>query len=95
MAFDDFTLKKNLVALAIGKTLIDIDSGRYVEVANLLSKKYNIDLSDCYQYPVQLRDALLELYGKSSGFMIESIKQNLSGFPEHAEIAKFLEALSS
>lgn len=94
MEFDDFTIKKNLVSLAVGKTLIGIDSRRYSEVAKLLDEKYSIDIGDCYAYPGPLREALRELYGQSSQFMIDSIKENLSGFPDHLEITKFLEILS-
>ncbi len=94
MTCDDFSMKRNLVSLAIGKTLIDIDSRRYAEVTKHLKEKYNIDLSDCYQHPVPLRETLKELYGNSYKFMIESIKENLSDFPDHVEIVKFLDALS-
>ncbi|MDE1828781.1 MAG: hypothetical protein KGI25_00505 [Thaumarchaeota archaeon] len=94
MTYDDFAIKKNLVSLAIGKTLIDIDTRRYSEVTKLLNEKYEIDLSDCYEHPVHLRETLKELYGNSSKFMIDSIKQNLSDFPDHVEIAKFLNTLS-
>lgn len=95
MTYDDFTIKRNLVSLAIGKTLIDIDSRRYTEVTKHLNDKYNIDLSDCYEHPVHLRETLKELYGNSSKFMIESIKENLSDFPDHVEIVKFLDTLSA
>lgn len=94
LEYDDFTLKKNLVFLAVGKTLLDIDSRRYCEVSNLLGEKYGIELADSYEHPECLRKTLRELYGNSSGFIIESIGQNLSGFPDHAEIAKFLGTLS-
>lgn len=94
MTSDDFLIKKNLVSLTIGKTLIDIDSRRYSEVSKLLDEKYHADISDCYEHPGRLREILQELYGNSSKFMIDSIRDNLSGFPDHAEIAKFLSALS-
>lgn len=94
MTCDDFAIKRNLVSLAIGKMLIDIDSRRYSEVTNLLNKKYDIDISDCYERPDCLRDTLKELYGNSSKFMIDSIKQNLADFPDHEAIAKFLNTLS-
>lgn len=94
MACDDFAIKKNLVSLAVGKALLDIDSRRYSEVANLLGTKYAIELSDCYEHPNFLRDALKELYGNSYRFMVDSIRQNLSGFPDHVKIARFLSELS-
>lgn len=94
MEFDDFTIKKNIVSLAVGKTLIGIDSRRYSEVSKVLGEKHGLEIGDCYCHPEHLRDALRELYGQSSRFMIDSIRENLSGFPDHAEIAKFLEILS-
>ncbi len=94
MAYDDLAMKKNLVALAIGKTLIDIDSRRYAEVSKLLDEKHEIKLVDCYEHPEYLREALKELYGNSYKFLVDSIKDNLSDFPDHLEIMKFLDVLS-
>lgn len=95
MACDDLTMKKNLVALAIGKTLIDIDSRRYTEVSKLLDEKYEIKLPDCYEYPEHLRETLKELYGCAYRFLVDSIKEKLSDFPDNLEITKFLDVLSS
>ena len=95
MTCDDLAIKKNLVFLAIGKTLIDIDSRRYSEVAKLLHEKYGTTLSDCYEHPVHLREVLKELYGSSYKFLVDSIREKLSDFPDHLEITKFLDALSA
>ena len=93
-AYDDLAMKKNLVALAIGKTLLDIDSRRYTEVSKLLDKKYNLKFADCYEHPEFLRDTLKELYGNSYKFLVDSIKEKLSDFPDNPEILKFMDALS-
>ena len=95
MTPDDLSMKKNLISLAIGKTLIDIDTRRYTEVTRLLNEKYNTTLSDCYEHPLYLRDTLKELYGGSYKFLVSSIREKLSDFPDHLEISKFLDALSS
>ncbi|HKU33498.1 MAG TPA: hypothetical protein VJR22_06605 [Candidatus Nitrosotalea sp.] len=95
MTYDDLAIKKNLVSLAIGKTLIDIDARRYAEVTKLLDEKYNTTISDCYEHPIHLRETLKELYGSSYKFLVESIKEKLADFPDHLEITKFLDALSA
>ncbi|MGI0046982.1 MAG: hypothetical protein ACREBB_07325 [Nitrosotalea sp.] len=95
MTCNDLDMKKNLVTLAIGKTLIDIDSRRYTEVSKLLDEKYNLKLPDCYEYPEHLRETLKELYGNSYKFLVDSIKEKLSDFPDHLEITKFLDVLSA
>ncbi len=95
MACDDLAIKKNLVSLAIGKSLIDIDARRYAEVTKLLEEKYSITISDCYENPIHLRETLKELYGGSYKFLVESIKEKLVDFPDHLEITKFLDTLSA
>ena len=94
MTCNDIAMKKNLVILAIGKTLIDIDSRRYTEVSKLLDKKYGIALSDCYENPKYLREVLEDLYGNSYKFLVDSIKEKLADFPDHLAIANFLDVLS-
>ncbi|MGI0101940.1 MAG: hypothetical protein ACREA7_05015 [Nitrosotalea sp.] len=94
MTYNDLAMKKNLVILAIGKTLIDIDSRRYTEVSKLLDEKYSITLSDCYENPKCLREVLEDLYGNSYKFLVDSIKEKLSGFPDHVAITNFLDVLS-
>ena len=94
MACDDLAMKKNLIALAIGKTLLDIDSRRYTEVSKLLDEKYNLKLSDCYEHPEFLRETLKELYGNSYKFVVDSIKEKLSDFLDNLEILKFVDVLS-
>lgn len=94
MVFDDLVMKKNLIGLAIGKTLLDIDSRRYTEVSKLLHEKYNLDLADCYEHPELLRETLKELYGNSCKFLVDSIKEKLSDFADNLEILKFVDVLS-
>ena len=94
MTCSDVAMKKNLVILAIGKTLIDIDSRRYTEVSKLLGEKYGVALSDCYENPKYLREVLEDLYGNSYKFLVNSIKEKLTDFPDHLEISNFLDVLS-
>jgi len=94
MTCDDLDMKKNLVILAVGKTLIDIDSRRYTEVSKLLDEKYGIALSDCYENPKCLREVLEDLYGNSYKFLVDSIKEKLLDFPDHLAITNFLDVLS-
>ena len=91
---DDFAMKQILVSLAVGKALIDIDSRRYSEVSRHLGERYGISLADCYQNPVHLRESLKELYGNSYRFIVESIREKLSDFPDHPEVSQFLDLLS-
>lgn len=94
MTYNDIAMKKNLVILAIGKTLIDIDSRRYTEVSKLLDEKYGMALSDCYENPKCLREVLGYLYGNSYKFLVDSIKEKLADFPDHLAISNFLDVLS-
>ncbi|MGB6463413.1 MAG: hypothetical protein WA799_02750 [Nitrosotalea sp.] len=54
MTYDDLDMKKNLVILAVGKALMDIDSRRYLEVSKLLDEKYGITLFVCHENPKYL-----------------------------------------
>lgn len=86
-------IMKGLTALAIEKTLLGIGKPVYQTVVDMLYKKYQCHIPDCYETPEYLQTVLKELYGKSYDEIVESIQKELKEFSDKKGIEKFLHVL--
>ncbi len=90
----DSDVRKGLVYIAIEETLMKISRYDYERVVTRLKTKYNCYIPDCYLHPEYLKDILEGLYGKSSGQIINQIKEKLEKFSNQLPVNEFLTKLS-
>ena len=88
-----YDVMKALVVLAIEKTLLDIGKSTYDKVVDILNKKYNCYVPDCFEKPEYLRAVLKELCGESYNEIINSIQHELDEFAYKKRIDAFLQVL--
>ena len=93
MVIDDNSIKKLLVTLAVEKSLIDVTPNLYTKVSDMLSEKYEAEISDTYDHPEYLRNILKEVYGDAADALVDSIQEKLEEFSSHPKISKFLDAI--
>lgn len=87
-------IMKGLTALAIEKTLLSMGKPVYQKVIDMLYKKYQCYIPDCYENPEYLQTVLKELYGKSYDEIVKSIQTELKSFSDREGIKGFLQVLS-
>lgn len=90
---DNKEVRRALVTFAIEKALLDIGKPAYDKVLEILNKEYHCYLSDCYEHPEYLNEALKQLYGKAAKVIVESITRQLEEFNYHKPIEKFLKVI--
>jgi hypothetical protein len=86
--------RKALVSLAIETVLHEISKSALDKVTSKLYKDYKCYLPDCYENPEYLKTILQDLYGKCSGSIIESIKNNLKDMETQKGIDAFIAGIS-
>ena len=86
--------RKALVSLSIETVLRGIGKSTFNEVTRKLYKEYRCYLPDCYENPEYLKRILQELYGKCSGSIIESIKNNLKDMETQKGVDAFIAGIS-
>lgn len=91
--FDDFTLNKALVSLAIERALLEISKTALEEVGKRLYLKYQIYFADCFAHPQYLAAVLEEIYGNAHVTIVKLIKNKLEEFSQRRGITEFLAAL--
>ena len=93
-SFDEDSMPKAIVTLAIEQALIQFDNASYEIVISKLLTDFDCHLLDCYKNPHYLKKALVELYGDSHKLIVELIKENLGEFLTRKGISKFFHELS-
>ncbi len=86
--------RRGLVSLAIETVLRGIGKSTFAEVTRKLYKDYRCYLPDCYENPEYLKRILQDLYGRSSGSIIESIKNSLKDLETQKGIDAFIAGIS-
>ena len=85
---------RELVSIAVEKTLMDIG----VEEAELVQLKlkidYNSSFADCLEHPEYLQGILKDLYGNSYTAIIKSIEDYMSEFKTIKQLENFLYVLN-
>ena len=94
MLISDFIVKKALVSLAVESALLEQSDNEFDKVTQLLKKKYNCYIPDCYGHPEYLKDVLEDLYGETHQKIIKSIIDSLEKFSYQEPIKEFLKAIS-
>ena len=89
------TVRKTIAALAINKSLQEVGWSAHEEVCAKLEKKYECNISDCFDHPQYLRKVLGEVFGDRSNEIIQSIHQNLGEEVNHISTECFLDSLSA
>jgi len=83
--------KKNLVGLAIEKTIIDIGGNKMLyEVLSFLYKNYRCYTADCLAQPKYLLQALKEQDAKHASLILDSINKKLDEYSDDKSILTFL-----
>ncbi|MFB5611434.1 MAG: hypothetical protein ACE5RT_06460 [Nitrosopumilaceae archaeon] len=84
---------RNLIALAIEKSLAEIGFPILENVQKRLADNYNCEFSDCLDHPEYLNKILNEIFGDSYFVIVQSIQQNLNEFSEKELVDNFLKTL--
>jgi hypothetical protein len=90
----DEVLNKGLTVLAIENTLLEIGKPAYDYVVDMMNKEYHCGLTDCYEHPEYLSEALKKLFGSSHVDIVNSIKKQLEEFSNKKPIGRFVKTLS-
>lgn len=89
------TVRRTVAALAINKSLQDIEWSSYEAVCSKLKQYYGCNISACFDHPQYLRKVLDELFGDRSSEIIKSIHHNLGEEVNHISTERFLDVLSN
>ena len=92
--FNDKEIRKALVAVSVEQVLRDIGTPTYEKVVHQLYQEYHCYLPDCFEHPEYLNKILKQLFGNSSGTVVDSIKNRLEEFSSQKSINDFLVAIS-
>ncbi|MGI0046518.1 MAG: hypothetical protein ACREBB_04940 [Nitrosotalea sp.] len=82
--------KKIFVDMAIQKALLESGSLALEKVNNRLFEIYRSHLSDCYDNPEYLREALKDTFGDAHIKIVKAIKIQLASVSHHKQIEVFL-----
>lgn len=88
-------LWKTQVSISIENTLREIGKFEFKKVLDILKENYNVSLSDCYDNPKFLKQALKDLFGNSYGSIIATIEQNLDGLVLMEPVHEFLTVMKN
>ena len=81
---------RELIGLAIEKTLSEISFALSETVQMRLEENHNCEFSDCLDHPEYLNKILRGVFGKSYYAIVESIQKNLREFESKQLVQDFL-----
>ena len=87
----DNQLSKDIVAISVEKTLLEMGKPILEEVYSRLQSDYNCTFLDCLENPEYLTRILKNLYGNSYDLIINSIMKNLEKYIPDEKISIFIE----
>ena len=88
--------KKNLVGLAIEKSIIDVGGNKMLyQVLNFLYENYSCYVADCLEHPKYILGALKEQDAKHAGLILDSINKKLEEYSDNKSILMFLMVLNT
>ncbi|MDE1763909.1 MAG: hypothetical protein KGH88_06660 [Thaumarchaeota archaeon] len=82
--------KKVFVDMAVQKALLESGSVTLEKVSNRLFEVYHSHLSDCYDNPEYLREALKDVFGDYYIKVVDAIKIHLQSVAHHRQVYVFL-----
>ena len=85
---------KELIIIAIEKSLLEIGKPDLNKVKEKLMADYNRTLADCYDEPEFLNRILKDIYGTAHVTIVDSIKKNLGNMTSSQPIQNFLEQIA-
>ena len=85
---------KELIIIAIEKSLLEIGKPDLNKVKEKLMADYNRTLADCYDEPEFLNRILKDIYGTAHVTIVDSIKKNLGNMMSSQPIQNFLEQIA-
>ena len=86
--------EKDLVHIAVEKTLSGIGNPTSQETAARLNEKYECSFGDCLEHPEYLKEILKEIYGVSHVVIIEAINKELEKITITKPIEQFMSVLN-
>ena len=84
---------RDLVGLAVEKTLSEISFALLETVQLRLEEDYNCEFSDCLDHPEYLNKILRDIFGKSHYAIVMSIQKNLREFESKQLVQNFLKVM--
>ncbi|MBM3910173.1 MAG: hypothetical protein FJ356_00815 [Thaumarchaeota archaeon] len=92
---DDYTITKVLVFFAVEKSLREINDTIFEKVVEILKKKYNSYLYDCYDHPEYLNQVLKDYFSDSFVAITEKIKKYLAEYSSRTKVKHFIKVVCS
>lgn len=86
--------KLALVSASVESSLLGCDVEAYEKVVQLLNKKYDCNMADCYRHPEYLNEIFHNLSENSRYYVVKSIQKGLGEFSYIKGISKFLDKLN-
>ncbi len=86
-------LFKDLIASAVEKTLLDIDTQAH-QIASDVLEAHDMTFRDCNSRPDVLNFALKDLYGSSYVVLVDAIRKKMRDFQDQKMVSQFIEAIS-
>ena len=84
---------KDLVAVAVEKTLLDIGTQAHQITSDIL-EAHDMTFRDCYSRPDVLNFALKNLYGDSYMVLVNEIRKKMEDFQDQKKVLQFIETIS-
>lgn len=83
-------INKNAVFLAVEKALLEMGQVELKMVESKLKNEHNIELSNCLEHPIFLKQVLCELFGNSYEDILRSIEDTFEKFTPDAKMMEFI-----
>jgi len=90
---DDYTITKTLVFFAVEKALREINDIVFEKVTEILKKKYNCYLYDCYDHPEYLNQVLKDFFADSFVVITDKIKKYLEEYSDRTKVNQFIKVV--
>lgn len=90
---DDYTITKTLVFFAVEKALREINDTVLEKITEILKKKYNCYLYDCYDHPEYLNQILKNYFDNSFVAITDKIKKYLTEYSERTKVKQFIKVV--
>jgi len=87
-------MQKTMITLALKNTLLELGHDELDKVLTMLQKDHNMTLDDCYDEPDILKRILQDLFGKSYGDILHSLKKNMTVISSHTSTKNFISNLN-
>ena len=90
----DEQIKKALIAIIIGRVLLEMGKPVLDAFTKKLYKNHNCYIPDCSDHPEYLSQVLKEMYGNSYKTIVSEIMDDLKEFSYQKSIANFIKIIN-